>query len=253
MLRIKRKNYFSAIDFKNQSLQASRFLTDKVLNYVYTALPLEQLSHEQTELAMQENIKQVASKLEGVNPKYSTSLYYSLWLQLAGSGYHQTSDFVYNNYLKDLASKTGQTEILKSIEDYNRLRVGVIPPEITWKEGGVTKKLSTLEEAPNYLLIFWSSTCSHCLKELPKLHKALQGNTKVKVIAVGLEDDDFYWKTESAKLDGFTHVISLGKWESKYAKLYAIDATPSYFLLDKDKKIEAKPETYEEVLELLKK
>lgn len=76
---------------------------------------------------------------------------------------------------------------------------------------------------------------------------------KQKVIAIGLEDNVFNRKIESTKLEGFTHVISLGKWESDYAQLYAINQTPSYFLLDKNKKIVAKPENYEDALALLKK
>lgn len=157
-------------------MQASDFLTDKVLNYVLNALPLKQLSPKNTELPIQENIEQVASKLESINPNYSTTLYYNLWLQLASSNYHRTSDLVYLNFLKDLATKTGKKEIIK----HNRLKKENIPSEITWKEGNSFKKLSLLEESPYYLLIFWSSTCSHCLLELPKLQRELKENEQAK-------------------------------------------------------------------------
>lgn len=247
----RKKQYFTTLDFKNPVLQASNFLTDKVLNYVLTALPLKPLSPEDTELEMQKNIRIAAYYIEGANPIFSTTVFYNLWLQLSASKFNETADFLYSNYLKSLAKENSQPEIIESIEVHNRLRIGALAPEITWKEAGITKKLSTLEESPNYLLVFWSSTCSHCLEQLPKIHKALENNTNTKVIAVGLEDTPGFWKIEIPKLKDFTHVISLGKWESKYAELYAITGTPSYFILDKDKKIVAKPEEYEEVISFL--
>ena len=102
------------------------------------------------------------------------------------------------------------------------------------------------------MLVFWSSTCGHCLKELPALHKELQTNTAVKVVAIGMEDDQYSWNIESEKLEAFEHIIALGKWDSDYANLYDIHATPSYFILDADKRIVAKPETDKDVVNFLK-
>jgi thiol-disulfide isomerase/thioredoxin len=110
-----------------------------------------------------------------------------------------------------------------------------------------------MEGNENYVLVFWSSTCGHCLRELPALHKRLKNNTSIKVIAIGLEDDDIYWKMESEKLEDFEHAIALGKWDSEYADLYGIVSTPSYFILDKDKHIIAKPENDKGVIEFLEK
>ena len=49
--------YFDNLDVTNSVLQASRFLTDKLSNYIFTALPLDQMSTEETEKIMQENLK----------------------------------------------------------------------------------------------------------------------------------------------------------------------------------------------------
>jgi len=248
-----RKNhYFDALDFTNPILQASGFLTDKIANYVFTALPLEQISQPETEKAIQENIKTVTIKLEGLEDTYKFHIYYTIWAQAAASSFNETSDFIFSTYLKSMADSTGNQEIKTEIETHNRLRLGVKAPDLEWHTSGSIKKLSTLEGAENYILIFWSSTCSHCLKELPALHKELQKNENVKVIAIGLEDDELTWKPESEKLSNFEHAIALGKWESNYAKLYDIHATPTYFILDSDKRIIAKPESDKDIVEFLK-
>ena len=141
--------------------------------------------------------------------------------------------------------------MVDDIESSSRLRIGVKSPEITWESNGKKNALSTMEKAENYLLVFWSSTCSHCLKELPILHKELKGFDSLKVLAIGLEDDELNWKKVSATLPNFSHAIALGRWESEYAKTFNIQSTPTYFILDSEKRFMAKPESDKEVVEFL--
>lgn len=249
----KKANYFNGVDMNNSVLLASTFLTDKISNYVFTAIPLETISQEETEKAMNSNVKLVNTMIQENTDAYRLHVLDNLWSQAAASNFNIVSDFIYNSYLKELATATGNKDIIDPIDIHNRLRLGAKAPEIIWKEVEDEKALSDLTDAENYVLIFWSSTCSHCLKELPALHKELQGNSKVTIIAVGLEDDDVSWKKESAKLSDFKHAIALGKWQSDYALLYDIHATPSYFILDREKRIIAKPESDKALVEFLKK
>lgn len=252
-IAFKKANYFNDVDMSNPVLLASTFLTDKISNYVFTALPLETMSQEETEKAMSNNVKLVNTMIQENTATYRLHVLYNLWSQAAASNFNIVSDFIYNSYLKELATVADNKDIIDQIDVHNRLRLGAKAPEINWKEAEGEKALSDLTNAENYVLIFWSSTCSHCLKELPALHKELKSNTKVTAIAVGLEDDDISWKKESTKLSDFKHAIALGKWQSDYAKLYDIHATPSYFILDKEKRIIAKPESDKALVEFLKK
>lgn len=249
----RKKYYFDAIDISNPFLQASGFLTDKLGNYVFTALPLVQMNPDETQKAMQENLNTVVEKLKGTPEKQQFSILYSIWTQASASNFNVLSDAIFNDYLKTQAATSENQKIIAEIELHNRLRLGAVAPEIEWKQGENLNSLSKLEGFENYVLVFWSSTCGHCLRELPALHKKLSENVNVKVVAVGLEDDDANWKVESEKLEAFEHAIALGKWDSEYADLYGIDSTPTYFILDKDKKICAKPENDKAVVEFLKK
>lgn len=249
----RKDHYFDALDFNNTVLQASGFLIDKVVNYVFTALPLEQTSQAETEKAIQENIKTITTNLEEVNDTYKFHIYYTIWTQAAASLLNKTSDFIYSTYLTSLADSTNNQKIKDEIEIHNQLRIGAKAPDISWNNGSNIKKLHDLKGSENYVLVFWSSTCSHCLKELPTLHKELKENENINVIAVGLEDDELNWRLESEKLSDFEHVIAVGKWESNYAKRYDIHATPTYYILDSDKRIIAKPESDKAVVEFLKK
>lgn len=248
-----RKNsYFENLDLNNPFLHASGFLTDKLANYAFTALPLESLEKEETEIEIQANVSKIVENLKGVSDTYTFHVLYTLWNQSTASGFEDTADYIFKTHLKTSPLASTNKDIIDKIEINNRLRIGATAPEITWKEDGKTESMRSLEEAKNYLLVFWSSTCGHCLRELPALHKELKENKNIKVVAVGLENNKDLWEIESAKLDHFNHAIALGKWESDYAKLYDIHATPSYFILDSNKKIIAKPETDKEVVEFLK-
>ena len=115
-------------------------------------------------------------------------------------------------------------------------------------------KLSSLNESENYVLVFWSTSCSHCLLEIPQLHTFLKNKKNIKVIAFALEKDAFVWKNFSkTNLYGWHNVFGLKKWENEVAKTYKIVSTPSYFVLNKNKKIIAKPEEMEGLKALFEK
>ena len=248
----KREHYFDALDFNDNVLQGSDFLKDKVVNYIFTALPHHQIASKEKELEIIENAKELAQLLEDVSATNKVELFNSLWTQASNDNLNKVADFIYDNYLKSLATRTNKSELIKKIEIQNRLRMGAVAPEITWNDGSNTKKLSDLSGAKNYVIVFWSSTCSHCLQQLPEFHKALKDISSTKVLAIGLEDDDVTWKKESAKLPDFIHGIALGKWESPYADIYDIHQTPTFYILDNEKRIIARPEDYKGVVKFLK-
>jgi hypothetical protein len=68
-----------------------------------------------------------------------------------------------------------------------------------------------------------------------------------------LEDEAENWQKEIKNYPNFIHVLGLEKWNNSIVNAYSINATPSYILLDKDKKIIAKPYDFEALNEILQK
>ncbi len=247
----KKEYYFKHLNVEDPILQASGFLKDKLTNYVFSAIPLEQTSQAEIEGAIQENIKTIAAKLENTPGNFQVDVFYGLWETARQNDLANIATILYGKYLKDLALENGQQQLVDEIATETRLSIGAPSPEITWEENGTANSLSSLSGAEHYVLVFWSSTCSHCLKEVPALHKELSGYENIEVIAVGLEDDKVNWNIEIAKLPDFHHAIALDKWESEYAQLFAIQQTPTYFILDKEKRFLSKPKSDTEVVEFL--
>ncbi|NKI25401.1 TlpA family protein disulfide reductase [Arenibacter sp. 6A1] len=250
-VRNKNRQFFDHFSFENPVLQASKFISEKINNYVFTALPLERLSADKLEKEMQVNVEDVVTKIKGTSLAFKIKVLSELWREMVKNNHNATADYIYNNHLKEMAITTNNGELINEIEAYNRLRIGAVAPEITWVDGYTEKKLSDLKGADHYVLVFWSSSCPHCLEQLPLLQQAMKNRKNTKVVAIGLEDDAVNWKKEIALLPTFIHGISLGKWESPYTSLYQIELTPTFYILDDKKRIVAKPADLIEVKEVL--
>lgn len=108
-------------------------------------------------------------------------------------------------------------------------------------------------KADKKVIVFWSSTCSHCESELPKLLEKYNDfkSKNIQVIALSLDvDKDSY----SKKITAFPWIndSELKGWNSSYVDTYNVHATPTYFILDANNKIINKPEHVGDVLEYFK-
>jgi len=70
-------------------------------------------------------------------------------------------------------------------------------------------------------------------------------------IAFSLENNDKEWSKHIQKYPKWHNVIGLKKWENPIARAYHIYSTPTYIILDKNKKIIAKPQTLDEVRKIV--
>jgi hypothetical protein len=91
------------------------------------------------------------------------------------------------------------------------------------------------------------------MEQMPKLHAALSTNANVKVLAISLDEDTVAYQNANTKLPNFTHFCDFKKWNSPLVESYFIAATPTFFLLDKDKNIIDKYATYDSVMVKLSK
>ncbi len=104
------------------------------------------------------------------------------------------------------------------------------------------------------LVLFWATWCPHCTQEVPKIKKTVddfnqKSSKKIITVAVSLDSDKELWQKflKENNLASFINFSEFKGWQSEVVKKYSVYATPTMFLLDKDKKIIAKPLTVEEL------
>ncbi|MBC8755643.1 TlpA family protein disulfide reductase [Kordia sp. YSTF-M3] len=250
-----KKHYFDHVDFSNPVLQNSDFIADKMSNYVFTALPLKEFTGKELTEEYKKNIAAISEKIKPVAVDYQKSLFNVLWEQMVVLENDEIAIHIADMYLTPLANQLNDSILATKLETHKRLAFGAVAPEFTWVKDNKTHKLSELKGAENYIVVFWSSTCSHCLKELPLLKDfvASQEKDTFKVIAIGLEDERASWANESSFYPDFIHVLALKKWDNEIGNMYDVSSTPTFFVLDKDKRIIGKPYGVKELEEFFTK
>ena len=239
-----KQHYFDFINFDDSTLKNATFFSEKAIEYVFYLNVSDDVEVQNAlyKSAINEIIQKVGENYE-VKSDIFTSLIYAFeqFENLTMTG------FVIDEFYSKLPEHLKDKALVDEMRSKIKLAVGNRAPEITWEENGMQKKLSELNVADNYILVFWSTTCSHCLQEIPKLYEFSIENATVHVVAVALEDNKTEFEQFAKKLTRWTHILGLKKWENEMAKEYKINATPTYFILDKEKKIMAKPEHFEDV------
>jgi len=231
----------SSIDFKDPMLQKSSFIANRLVQYI----------------GGEKDIELVSKAISSASDSYQKNLLHQLWDNYVALEKPTLANAIAEPYLISLAHKLGDANLSQALDTYKRLSIGAKAPNFSWEiETANTKKSQSLHDydaAKNYILVFWSSSCSHCLAELPKLQKFANTLPKdaYKVIAFGLEEEPYDWKNETYRYPEFEHVLGLGKWENKVGNAYNIAATPTFFVLDTDKNFIKKPEDLESLIEFV--
>lgn len=108
-------------------------------------------------------------------------------------------------------------------------------------------------KADKKVIIFWSSTCSHCEAELPKLLEKYADMKSKKIEIIGLSlDSDREAYTKRVKDLPWINDSELRGWNSTYVDKFNVHATPTYYILDSTNKIIAKPDHATDVFTFLK-
>lgn len=243
-------DYFTNIQFNDEVLQSSNFLIEKSLAYINGTVT-EGISKEQS---LKNNVDKVEDQTRLLDLNFQKYFIEKLWKNLVNYNLISTANYLAERYLIPIANQLNDTVLVLKLTQFKNLSIGNPAPDFILDDGS-GKKLSELDIAENYILVFWSSGCSHCLKEIPQLYQLSQelNTTKYKIIAVGLEEDTFKWTNEVVKYPNFINVVKLKKWNNTIVSEYGLTITPTYFVLDKDKRFLVKPENFDDLKAYLKK
>ncbi len=240
-------HYFDNVDFTDKRFLNSNFLINKVTDFVLYLSSSDDLEIERK--LRKEAIAIVLDKVQQntvLKKQLLTSLMYT---------FVQTQDIVIVDHLVNLYRKLPfdmqDHKIVNQVVDSMRLAIGRKAPDFSWYDGQDKINLSTVDTASYYIVTFWSTTCPHCLKEIPKLHDYVKDKEAIKVIAVALEDQDANYFDFRDKFTAFTNVLGLKKWKNDIAVKYEVHSTPNYFIVDNEHKtIVAKPYDLKELKSL---
>jgi thiol-disulfide isomerase/thioredoxin len=138
------------------------------------------------------------------------------------------------------------------LETQRRLQEGIMAPDIILNQPSI-KNLGSIS-AEKTLVVFWSSLCSHCNQSMPRLKEFYDATNHkdLEIVAVSLDTSLKAWNA-SIKKHGYTWVnhCDIKSWYGLPAMNYGIYRLPAMILLDKNKRIEGRPENLEELQNML--
>lgn len=242
-IKAKSQHFLEVVNFNNPVLQKSGFLLEQSLQFL-----------KDSPFPMEKNIDGLAKNLAQSKPEFQKVFMTVLWNRLQEANKTKASNYLATKYLIPLATELGDKPFAKQLQIEVSTSVGAKSPNFSWKDKEEqTQWFHDLETAKKYILVFWSSSCSHCLMELPKLQKKMASFAKdeYQVVAFGLEDDIYSWRNEILRLPEFLHIPGLGKWQNETGNAYNVSKTPTYYVMNSEKVIIAKPNELVDLFEIL--
>lgn len=232
------------IDFSDTTLIGSEYLNKTIADYVDSNQVYDMILAADNVLA------------------YASSNYemYKYVYQFLISGFSTLGANMVVDYMVRLpyfefvdASEEQSAEMNAIAESYVRVRIGAKAPAI--KAATIKGKPFDLYEIDTEytLIMFWSPSCPHCTDMIKDLARFVSKHDNVTLVTVSVDEDLRKVKKtlRKSRMKGY-HICDGEGWSSPIASDYAVDTTPSMFLLS-DNIIVAKPFDVEELITFFEK
>lgn len=241
------------IDFNDTTLVGSERLMSDILYYIGTC--------QDTTESAQNQIYDVILAVDNVLARCTALpmyryVYQNLISGFSALGVNALVDYmVHLPYLEFVATDTsGAEEMRKMAESYSRVRIGSKAPDIqTVAADGTPFELYGID-ADYTVLLFWSANCPHCREMIKEFGKYLPDKKDVTLVSVCVigKKNTARKIIRKAKIANSVLISDGLGWNSRIVDDYAVDMTPSVFVLDKGKTILSKPFDVDEVMEIIK-
>ena len=249
-----KSHFFDHIDFNDIVLLKSDLLNSKVINYLslYQNGEIDRETFENNLLMGVDSLLTKAS----VNQAMYEYMVGFLIKGFEAIGFEKGLEHIadHNQLDKFCVNTERLLELQNKIEMINSLSLGKTAPDfITTDINGSIINLANIN-SDKILLFFWASWCPHCKELIPELNEiyAADSNKDIQVIGISIDTNIDELKQEIND-NGilWPNIAELKGWDGEIVTQYGIAATPSIFLLDKEKAILAKPTNKTQLRKLL--
>ncbi len=255
-----RREYVTEHFFDNISFND----VDLIRSNVYTTIAIEYMSLYSNPNLTQEKLEaEFIKAVDRIMKEASeNSIIYEFIVEYLVGGFERfhfdkVLDYIAENYSPEQCeNEERKTDLQTRLKKYAELSNGKDAPEFEMTDlNGNLVKLSGIKSEYT-LVLFWASWCPHCAETMPEIQKIYtqKDKSKLEIIAVSLDKEKADWEKAVKELNlTWLNCCDLKSWDSQAAIDYNVYATPTMFLLDKNKKIIAKPITLNELKAELKK
>lgn len=248
-------NNYSQLSANNEELFLNSYL---VMQWVWTYIS-NNATNNPNHTAQIENYKNSVDSLSSYlsfYPKEQIVIMKIIADEMEKAGFDDVSLYIFNNIISQYTCEPDEEIIVKS-ECLEKIQIGKPAPNIILNKKDIGIASLNKIKANYTLIVFWASWCSHCQNLLPKLNNFYNSKANsydLKILAISIDEDKKSWTNfiDNNNLQWYNYCDFDG-WNSLPASQYCLRSTPSMFLLDKNKKIIAKPQSVTELEMILDK
>jgi thiol-disulfide isomerase/thioredoxin len=248
----KREHFWDGFDATNPTLINTPLYTEHILNYLrYWMNPEMGFSQEEQTEGFKKAVDTILATFSG-NEETKEFAYKYLTLGFKELGQEEVLQYLDENYQALAAQcfdEVEKTALEKRMDGYAAMKVGNKAPDFELHITNTKLKAKRLYEvkAAQTLVVFWSSTCPHCIKEMPKINEWAAQHNDVQVVAVSIDTDENAYKNTIDNYPNMLHTCDFKGWDTEAAEQYYVVGTPTFVRLDKDKKIVGKYSSFKQV------
>ncbi len=234
-----KRHYFDSFDFNDNRLLYTPFITRKLDFYFKTVITQN----------VDSLIKESNAIIERANNSEIRKYLIKYFFNMASTSQMPGIDAM----IVDLAENyyfTGKTVWVDSVF-MNRLKskvsqlksstLGQHAPDLMMKSSNEQYYRLSEVRAPITILLFWDPNCGHCKTQIPQIKTAIWDNYQkdgIKVFAVYTQAQLKPWVDFIDKHDLYEWINVYDPFfKTKFWELYNIHSTPSFYVLNEDKKI----------------
>ncbi len=234
-----KEHFFDNIDFSDSTLLHSEIIFEKIGEY------LQYYADPPSEAAYKKCIDFILVRTD-VNKNVSEYVMNTLIRSFDHTDWEGVYSYIVEKYLAQTTCSDEQTSksLAQRSSTINALKTGNKAPSI--KSTDVQGKEIALDsiKAKYTLVVFWASWCEHCEKALPiveELYKTYSPKG-LEVFAVSIDTVRQEWLSATNRFKfPWINTCDLKGIDGPSVAAYNVWRTPTFYLLDKDKKIIERP------------
>ena len=247
----KHQHFWDNVNTTNPQLINTPLYTELILEYLkYYLNPEMQFSEEEMNQGLKKCVNTIMQNFSGNEKTQKFALQY-LQLGFKEIGNEEVLQYLDQNFQELVAQCQDDSEKAafdKRMEGYAAMKEGMLAPNIAFESTNYKVKSLYDIEATQILVVFWASWCPHCMEEIPKVNIWVKEHPETSVVAISLDDDKTAYEQAIQKLPNMVHHTDLKKWNGQAVKDYYVYGTPTFILLDSEKKIIRKTATLDSLL-----
>jgi thiol-disulfide isomerase/thioredoxin len=246
VLPLSKKTFWNNFDFSDTAIVRCAVLNDRIQRY------MRKFSNGQNSGYIQ-CAEEILSKAQ-INEVVYEFAVYQMITGFFESGMDNICAYLIDNHLN--SESCGEDDIhkllTKTASSIQQLTIGNTPPSFSaaLRDGKAFDLKKEMVKNKYTIIMFWSSWCTHCKDAAPDILAFDQKYRAQKIQLVGYSIDEAQGLWEKA-LDErqftFPNIFGGKGWASPVAKLYKVNKTPMFFVIDSKGVLKLKGKTIQEV------